>query len=123
MFSSFSRRQLLRLISFTVAGIGVMGSVPLVGYFFASKVQGQDISEEIYKGRKFRIVTNETSRRITNPTFDRSVQLFLDDKEVMILHNKKTNKYITHHLFAEFNSSRELARHLIDLGLKFPSSD
>jgi hypothetical protein len=125
MFSSFSRRQLLRLISLTAAGTAVVGSVPVVGHFFASKAQGQETpEEEVYKGRKFRIVTNQTSRiTATNPTFDTSVQLFLDDKQVRILHNKKRNKYITPHLFAEFNSPREVARQLIDLGLKFPSSE
>lgn len=107
-----------------VGGTAVIGSVPIVGYLFASKAQAQDIFEEVYKGRKFKIVTNKISRRIpNNPKFDTSVQLLVDDKEVKILHNKNTNKYITHHLFAEFNSPRELAKHLIDLGLKFPSSE
>ena len=122
MFSTFSRRQLLRLISFTVAGGAVVGSVPLVGHFFVNKAIAQSSSEQIYKGRKYTVVTKETPQAsAANPRLAQPVQLFLDDKEVKITYNEKSKKYITPHLFSEFNSPSEVAKQLIDLGLKFPS--
>ena len=41
MFSGFSRRQILKLISVFVAGAAAVGSIPLIGKLFVSKVQAQ----------------------------------------------------------------------------------
>ncbi|NEU73404.1 hypothetical protein PI95_012715 [Hassallia byssoidea VB512170] len=122
MFSSFSRRQFLNLISFVGIGTVVAGSVPFLGNLFVSKAEAQEISEEVYKGRKYRIVTNQTQDPTGNidNTFDTSKQLFLDDKQIRIIRNKKTDKYMTPVLFGEFNSPHEIARRLIDQGIKFP---
>ncbi len=121
MFSSFSRRKFLSLISFVGIGTVVAGSAPFLGNLLASKAEAQEISEEVYQGRKYRIVTDKTQEtNATDPTFDTSVQLFLDDKEIRIARNKKTDKYMTPLLFGEFNSPHEIARRLIDQGIKFP---
>lgn len=122
MFSSFSRRQFLTLISFVGIGTVVAGSVPFLGNLFVSKAEAQEISEEVYKGRKYKIVTHQTQDTTGNieNTFDTSKQLFLDDKEIRIVRNKKTDKYMTPLLFGEFNSPDEIARRLIDQGINFP---
>ncbi|MBW4570625.1 MAG: hypothetical protein KME31_22160 [Tolypothrix carrinoi HA7290-LM1] len=125
MFSSFSRRQFLSLISFVGIGTVVAGSTPFLGNFLASKAEAQEISEEVYKGRRYRIVTNQTQETTGNidTTFDRSEQLFIDDKQIRIARNKNTDKYMTPLLFGEFNSPQEVARMLIDMGIKLPSGE
>ena len=122
MFSSFSRRQLLSLIGFVGIGTVAAGSVPFLGNFFASIAQAQETEEFVYKGRKYKIVTNLKLDRTApiDTTFDTSEQLFLDDKEINIARNKNTQKYQTHLLFGQFNSPHEVARMLIDQGIKFP---
>jgi hypothetical protein len=106
MFSSFSRRQLLNLVGFVVTGTVIAGSAPFIGNFFASKAQAQETEEFVYKGRKYRIG---------------SQQLFLDNKEINVVQDKNTQKYLTPLLFAQFDSLHEVARTLIDQGIKFPS--
>jgi hypothetical protein len=124
MFSSLSRRQLFRLISLVVGGTAVVGSVPFFGNFFASKAQVQDEFKEVYKGREYKLKTLPMPLTATNDsTFDQQIQLFLDDRKIRIVRLKKTNKYVTPLLFGEFNSPQEVARHLIDLGLNFPSGE
>lgn len=122
MSYSFSRRQILSLISFVGIGTVVAGSVPFLGNLLVSKAEAQEISEEVYKGRKYRIVTNQTQDTTGNidNTFDTSKQLFLDDKEIRIIRNNNTDKYMTPLLFGEFNSPHEIAKRLIDQGIKFP---
>lgn len=121
MFSSISRRQILSLIGFLGIGTVAGGSVPFISNFLASKAQAQEISQEVYKGRRFRIVTNQSLPR--NATIDRTRQLFIDDKEVMVMRDNKTQKYMTPLLFGEYNSPQEVAKILIDLGIKIPSSE
>ena len=125
MLSSFSRRQFLSLISFVGIGTVVAGSAPFLGNFLASKAEAQEISEEVYKDRRYRIVTNQTQETTANidTTFDTSKQLFIDGKEIRIARNKNTDKYMTPLLFGEFNSPQEVARMLIDMGIKFPSAE
>ncbi|KAB8332015.1 hypothetical protein SD80_021100 [Scytonema tolypothrichoides VB-61278] len=124
MFSSLSRRQLLKLISLMLGGTAVVGSAPFFGNFFATKAQAQETEEFVYKGRKYRIVTNQADRTASiDTTFDTSEQLFLDDKKVNITRNKETQKYLTPLLFGQFNSPHEVARRLIDQGIKFPISE
>ena len=132
MFSNFSRRQFFRLIGFSLAGITAIGSIPLIGKFFASKAQAQEaVTQEVYRGRNYRIVNNpvdntpatirDGARTIQTP-YDRPVRLFIDDREVDIIRNKSSNKYVTYLLpFSEFNSVRELARTLIELNVAIPS--
>ncbi len=126
MFSGLSRRQLLKLISLIVGGTAVVGSAPFVGNFFATKAQAQETEEFVYKGRKYRIVNRIVTLPIprtatTDSTFDTSEQLFLDDYKINIARHKDTQKYLTPLLFAQFDSLHEVARTLIDQGIKFPS--
>lgn len=120
MFSTFSRRQILSLISFV--GIGVAaGSLTFVGKLSTSKAQAQEISEEVYKGRKYKIVTDITPQSATpNSAFETPTQLFLDGKRVKIARHSQTQKYMTPLLFGAFNSPEEVAKILIDLGIKLP---
>lgn len=121
MFSSFSRRQLLSLIGFVVTGTVVAGSAPFLGNFFASIAQAQETSEFVYKGRKYKIVTLlKPDRTALDNTFDTDEQLFLDADNINITRNKNTQKYLTPLLFGQFNSPHEVARMLIDQGIKFP---
>ncbi|MDF5733048.1 MAG: hypothetical protein PUP92_34935 [Rhizonema sp. PD38] len=122
MFSSFSRRQLLSLIGFVGIGTVVAGSTPFIGNFFASKAQAQETEEFVYKGRKYMIVTNlkPDMNAPIDITFDTSDQLFIDDQKINITRNKNTQKYLTPLLFGQFNSPHEIARRLIDQGIKFP---
>ena len=126
MFSALSRRQLLKLISLMIGGTAVVGSAPFVGNFFTTKAQAQETEEFLYKGRKYRIVNRIVTLPIprtatTDSTFDTSVQLFLDGKKVKVARNNKTQTYMTPLLFGEYKSPEEVAKKLIDLGIKFPS--
>ncbi len=123
MFSTFSRRQILSLISFV--GIGVAaGSLTFVGKLSTSKAQAQEISEEVYKGRKYKIMTDITPQSATarDSAFETQTQLFLDGKRVKIARHSQTQKYMTPLLFGVFNSPEEVAKILIDLGIKLPDS-
>lgn len=127
MFSRFSRRQVLRLTSLLIAGTA-MGSIPFVGNV-ATKAQAQETSsEEVYKGRTYTIVTNQSetnqtlrTNQTTATTFDTPIQLLLDGREVRIALDQRSQKYVTPLLFAEFNSPQELARTLIDVGVRIPT--
>jgi hypothetical protein len=123
----FSRRQLFSIISFTIAGTAVASSVPFLKNFFISKAQAQDIFEEEYKGRRYKIITNSTSTlqrsAIPDNIFDASTQLFIDNKEIRILQHKTTKKYVTPFLFGDFESPKKIAKTLIDLNLKFPEQE
>lgn len=122
MFSSFSRRQLLSLIGFVVTGTVVAGSAPFLGNFFASIAQAQETKEFVYKGRKYKIVTNLKPDRNAplDTTFDTDEQLFLDGHNINITRNKETQTYLTPLLFGQFNSPHEVAKRLIDQRIKFP---
>lgn len=134
MFSGLSRRQLLRLISGLIAGIAAFGSIPFIGKLFASKAQAQATAKQVvYKNRRYRIIPNavdntpltlrDGARTIPNP-FNAPVELYLDDKKVSILRNKKTKKYATHLLpFTQYDSPDALARQLIDLRVSVPNPD
>lgn len=122
MFYRFSRRQLLSLIGFVGIGTVVAGSTPFLGNLFVSKAQAQETEEFVYKGRKYRIVTNlkpDSTAPIDN-TFDTSEQLFLDEHKINIIRHAETQNYVTPLLFGQFNSPHEVAITLIDQGIKFP---
>lgn len=123
MLSSFSRRQILSLISFV--GIGVFaGSLTFIGKLSTSIAQAQETSEFVYKGRKYRIVTNlKPDRNALDTTFDTDEQLFLDGHNINIARNKETQTYLTPLLFGQYNSPHEVARSLIDQGIKFPTGE
>lgn len=124
MFSSISRRQIISLIGFLGIGTVAAVSVPVLGKFLASKAQAQGIFEEVYKGRKYKILTDTTTHiNIANTRFETQTLLFIDGKRVKIAHNSQTQKYMTPLLFGEFNSPEEVAKILIDLGIKIPSSE
>lgn len=121
----FSRRQTISVISLTIAGTALAGSVPFLRNFLISKAQAQDIYQEVYKGRKFKVITNSTPQRSTvvDNIFDASTQLFIDDKEIRILQHKKTKKYVTPLFFGDFETPRKIAKTLIDLNLKLPEQE
>lgn len=127
MTSKFSRRQILSIISFSLVGTAVVSSVPSLKNFFISKAQAQEIADEVYKGRKYKIIKNPNAalRRngVIDNTFDVSTQLFVDNKEVRILQNKKNKKYVTPLLFGEYDNPKEIAKSVIDLNLKFPEKE
>jgi hypothetical protein len=122
MFSRVSRRRFFKLTTFLIAGTTAIGSIPLLSHFVENQVQAQEASEEVYKNRKIRVVpTNQTNQRASSDgRFDAPVQLFIDDQEVMITRETKTQKYLTSLLFPTFNSPQEIAKALIDNGIKFP---
>lgn len=125
MFTSFSRRQLFSLIGFIVTGTVVAGSTPFLGNFFASIAQAKETSEFVYKGRKYKIVTllkPDRNSPVDN-TFDTDEQLFLDGHNINIARNKETQTYLTPLLFGQYNSPHEVARSLIDQGIKFPTGE
>lgn len=125
MFSRFSRRNFISTISLTIAGATVVSSFPFLKNFFISKAQAQTISEEVYKGRNYRVITNPGLQRsaVIDNTFDTSTQLFINDKEIRILQNKKTKKYVTPLLFGDYENPKKIAKVLIDLNLKFPDQE
>ena len=125
MSYSFSRRQVLTLISFLGLGTVVAGSTPFLGDLFVNKAQAQETSEFVYKGRRYSIVTNPTPPPAINEdnAFDTSEQLFLDDKKVHLSRNKKTNKYMTPLFFGAFDSPHKVAKLLIDQGIKLPDGE
>ena len=125
MFSNFSRRQTLKLIR--VVGIGTVaaGSVAFFSNFLASKAQAQKASNFVYKGRRYRIQTNQNPKRVVsrNHTLDNSEELFIDDKQIQIFRNDNNQKYMTPLLFGDYSSPQEVAKTLIDLRIKFPSGE
>lgn len=145
MFSNFSRRQLLRLLASLIAGATAVGSVPVLGRFFASKAQAQgpkdksdkelkklykEIRKAERKGRVYEVrtkVKDETPQTVTdvsgvveNP-YDEPVELFVDDKKVNMVRNKKSKKYETYQLpFNDFESPDAVAETMIDLKVAVP---
>jgi hypothetical protein len=123
MFSHVSRRRFFKLTTFLIAGTTAIGSIPILSHFFENRVQAQEASEEVYKNRKYRIVPNQNNQRIgPDGRFDAPVQLFIDEQEVRIIRDTKTQKYSTSLLFPQFNSPQEVAKAIIDIGIKLPSS-
>ena len=134
MFSSLSRRQLLRLIGGLIAGSAVISSIPLFGKLFASNVQAKEKVKEVnYKSRKYTIKTKDVddtpqtmedgNKKVENP-FDAPVELYLDGDKVSILRDKKKNKYVTYLLpFTEYDTPDALGQAMIDLGVKVPKGD
>lgn len=122
MFSNLSRRQLLRLISFLIAGTAV-GSIPFIGKFFINKAQAQT-ADEVYKNRRIKVVTKqkddtpetlEEGARTVKTQFDSPQELFIDDTRVNIIRIKGTKKYRSYLLpFGEYDSPNDLAKALID---------
>lgn len=125
MSSSFSRRQLLSLFGFVGIGTVVAASTPFLGNLFVSKAQAQETEEFVYKGRKYRIVTllKPDSTAPINTTVDTSEQLFIDGQKINIVRDNNTQKYMSPLLFGQFDSPHEVARRLIDQGIKFPSGE
>lgn len=124
MFSKFSRRQVLSIASFTIAGTAVAVGIPFFNNFFAPKAQAQEISEKIYKGRRYRIIKNQTNtiNAVVN-IFDTSTQLFIEQKEIRVLQHNQTKQYTSPLLFGQYDSPEKIAKILIDLGLKFPDKE
>lgn len=122
MFSNLSRRQLLRLISFLIAGTAV-GSIPFLGKFFVEKAQAQ-AADEVYKNRRIRVVSKQTDdapqtlqegARTVQTQFEAPQELFIDDTRVNLIRIKGTKKYRSYLLpFTEYDSPRDLAKALID---------
>lgn len=109
----------------TIGGATVVSSFPFLNNFFISKAQAQTISEEVYKGRNYKVITNPGLQRsaVIDNTFDTYTQLFINDKEIRILQNKKTKKYVTPLLFGDYEKPKKIARVLIDLNLKFSEQE
>lgn len=122
MFSNFSRRQLLRLISFIIAGTAV-GSIPFLRNFFINKAQAQT-ANEVYKNRQIKVVskqkddtpqTLQEGARTVQTQFSSPVELYIDNTRVNIIRIKGTNKYRSYLLpFNEYDSPSALAKALID---------
>lgn len=124
MFSRFSRRQVLSIASFTIAGTAVAVGIPFFNNFFAPKAQAQEISEEIYKGRIYRIIKSKTNTiNAVDNIFDTSTQLFIDSNEIKVLQHNQTKKYTSPILFGQYDSPEKIAKTIIDLGLKFPDTE
>ncbi|WP_341526869.1 hypothetical protein WKK05_30745 [Nostoc sp. UHCC 0302] len=125
MFSRFSRRQFISVISLSIAGATIASSFPFLKNFVISKAQAQETSEEVYKGRKYKIIINSELQRsaVVDNMFDASTQLFIDGKEIRIHQHKKTKKYLTPILFGSYESPKKIAETLIDLNLKFPDKE
>lgn len=129
MFSS-SRRQFLKLISLSITGTIVVGSIPFIGNFFVSKAQAKVVSEKVYKNRKYKVVTKDvdnTPKKIVNGSqtietpYDAPVELYIDDQQVDLIRDKKTKKYSTYILpFTDYDSPGKLAEELIELGVEVP---
>lgn len=146
MFSNFSRRQLLKLLGGLIAGATAVGSVPFLGRFFASGAQAQqgpkdkadkaqykEIRKGRRKGRVYEARTKlkddtpqtipDTSGVIDNP-YDEPVELYVDDKKVNMVRNKKSRKYETYLLpFSDYESPEALAEDMIDLQVVVPTDE
>jgi hypothetical protein len=124
MFSRFSRRQIISLIGFTIAGAAA-SSVPFLSNLFNSKAQAQAIGR--YKDRTYRIIHTSPTFRLFrrslagDNTFDSSTQLFVDEQEIRIIQHNRTKKFITPTLFGEFDDPKDIAETVIDLNLQFPN--
>lgn len=124
MFSNLSRRQLLRLISFLIAGTTAVGSIPFLGKFFGSKAQAQTVNELLYKNQQIRIVPKllDDTVGLLQTVYTAPVELFIDGIRVNVIQLKDTNKYRTYLLpFTDYDSVIDLAKALIDARVALPN--
>ena len=124
MFSNLSRRQLLRLISFLIAGTAAVGSIPFLGKFFGNKVQAQTLNELLYKNVQIRIVPKllDDTLGLLQARYTTPVELFIDGRRVNVIQLKGTNKYRTYLLpFTDYDSLIDLAKALIDARVALPN--
>ena len=87
MFSNLSRRQLLRLISFLIAGTAAVGSIPFLGKFFVSKAQAQTVNELLSKNQLIRIIPKllDDTPGLLQARYTTPVELFIDDTRVNVI--------------------------------------
>ena len=124
MFSNLSRRQLLRLISFLIAGTAAVGSIPFLGKLFGNKAQAQTVNELLYKNVQIRIVPKllDDTLGLLQARYTTPVELFIDDIRVNVIQLKDTNKYRTYLLpFTDYDSVSDLAKALIDARVALPN--
>ncbi len=118
MFSGFSRRKILKLIGVFVAGVAAVGSIPLMGKLFVSKVQAQETDDlTIYKGSRISIKSkSKRLARVRNALpYDQPVDVSIDDRPVDFIRDQKSGKYRSYYVpFKEYSSLRELAKDIID---------
>ena len=123
MFSNLSRRELLRIISFLIAGTAA-ASIPFLGKFFVSKAQAQIVNELLYKSQQIRIVPKllDDTPDLLQTVYTAPVELFIDDRRVNVIQLKDTNKYRTYLLpFTDYDSLIDLAKALIDARVALPN--
>ncbi|HLO86089.1 MAG TPA: hypothetical protein VK203_13925 [Nostocaceae cyanobacterium] len=125
MNSRLSRRNLFKALGILITGGVVTGLFPFLNNIFTKKAQAQQVVERVYKNRRYRIITKPSSQvtQLQNGLIDTPQQLFLDNREIRIIRHKPTNKYVSPLLFGEFNSPADIAKTLIDLGIKLPDSE
>lgn len=127
MFSRFSRRQIISLISLTIAGSAVTSSFPFINNFFIRKAQAQEIPDKLYKLRKYKIIIKSRFRAwregLVDDIFDASTELLIDNKTIKILQHKKSKKYLTPLFFCDFDKPEDIAKAIIDLNLVFPNQE
>jgi hypothetical protein len=124
MFSNLSRRQLLRLISFLIAGTAAVGSIPFLGKLFGNKAQAQTVNELLYKNVQIRIVPKllDDTPELLQARYTTPVELFIDGRRVNVIQLKDTNKYRTYLLpFTDYDSVSDLAKALIDARVALPN--
>ena len=116
MFSGFSRRQILKLISVFITGAAAVGSIPLIGKLFVSKVQAQGADDlTIYKGSRIRIKSKRLAQVRNALPYDQPVDVSIDDRPVDFIREQKSGKYRSYYVpFKEYSSLRELAKDIID---------
>lgn len=124
MFSNLSRRQLLRLISFLIAGTAAVGSIPFLGKLLGNKAQAQTVNELLYKNVQIRIVPKllDDTPELLQARYTTPVELFIDGRRVNVIQLKDTNKYRTYLLpFTDYDSVSDLAKALIDARVALPN--
>ena len=124
MFSNLSRRQLLRLISFLIAGTAAVGSIPFLGKLLGNKAQAQTVNELLYKNVQIRIVPKllDDTLGLLQARYTTPVELFIDGIRVNVIQLKGTNKYRTYLLpFTDYDSVSDLAKALIDARVALPN--
>ena len=124
MFSNLSRRQLLRLISFLIAGTAAVGSIPFLGKLFGNKAQAQTVNELLYKNVQIRIVPKllDDTPELLQARYTTPVELFIDGRRVNVIQLKDTNKYRTYLLpFTDYDSVSDLAKALVDARVALPN--
>lgn len=129
MFSSWSRRKILRAIA--LLGIGsTIASIPFLSKFFVNKAQAQ-AANEVYKNRQIKIVTKQVDdtpqalsegSRSVSTRYVTPIEVFIDNRRVNVIRIKNTNKYRTYLLpFADYDSPIDLAKALIDARVALPN--